>query len=131
MENNKQFIEWWYKNGDKGKEHFSVFYINNMNEQSLFFVDFIIRFKNGVIGLFDAKTKRSDSEAPNKHNALIKYIEDEMRTDPNLKIIGGITIPETAGNNVGFRYCPNRISDTSDLTGWEYFNPAAINNSKP
>lgn len=127
LEKNKEYIEWWYKNGDKGKEHFSVPYTNTANELSMFYVDFIIRFKNGVIGLFDTKTKRSDYEAPKKHNALIEYFEKENKANPEIKMIGGIIIPETTGNTISFRYCINRIKDTNDLTGWDFFDPAMIN----
>jgi type III restriction enzyme len=126
LENNKQHMDWWYKNGDKGKEHFSISYINLAGELALFYVDFIIKFKDGTTGLFDTKTKRSDFEAPQKHNALIAYFEEEKKSRPNAKFVGGILIPETTGNVVSFRYCRNRITDTNDLTGWDFFDPASI-----
>lgn len=126
LENNKQFIEWWYKNGDKGKEHFSISYTNAAGELALFYVDFIIRFKNGATGLFDTKTKSSDPEAPQKHNALIAWFEKERAANPAVKITGGIVIPETTGNLITFRYCRNRISNTDDLTGWDFLDAAMI-----
>ena len=127
LEKNDQYIDWWYKNGDKGKENFSISYTNAAGDLSLFYVDFIIRFKNGTTGLFDTKTKRSDSEAPQKHNALIAYIEKEKNSDDAAKFIGGIIIPESTGNVVSFRFCRNQITNTNDLTGWEFFDPATIN----
>lgn len=120
-------IEWWYKNGDSGKEHFSVAYKNLQDELRLFYVDFVVKFKNGKIGLFDTKTKRSDLEAPNKHNALLEYIENENNHNPNRTFIGGILIPEDNGGVVSFRYPEFRITDTNDLTGWSYFDAAEIN----
>jgi len=129
LEKNKQHIEWWYKNGDKGKEHFSISYTNSAGELALFYVDFIIKFKNGATGLFDTKTKKSDSEAPKKHNALITYLENENNSNPDAKFVGGIIIPETIGSVVSFRYCRNRISDTNDLTGWDFFDPNNISTS--
>lgn len=129
LETNKQFIDWWYKNGDKGKEHFSISYVNTAGEPALFYVDFVIRFKDGTTGLFDTKTKKSDYEAPQKHNALISYFEEEQKLNPDTKFIGGIIIPETTGNVVSFRFCRNRITDTNDLTGWDFFNPALISNT--
>lgn len=120
-------IEWWYKNGDSGKEHFSVDYKNALNELRLFYVDFVIKFKNGKIGLFDTKTKRSDSEAPNKHNALLDYMEKENELNKNRTFIGGILIPEDNGGVISFRYPFFRIDDTNDLKGWNFFNPAEIN----
>ena len=71
LETNKEHIDWWYKNGDEGKQHYSIPYVNSQGEKALFYVDFVIRMKNGQVFLFDTKTENSDSEAPNKHNALI------------------------------------------------------------
>lgn len=122
-------IDWWYKNGDQGKEHFSISYKNLQGELRLFFVDFVIKFKSGRIGLFDTKTKRSDLEAPNKHNALIEYVEKQNQANGNLKMLGGIIIPEDTGGVTSFRYCTNRILDTNDLTGWDFFNPSIINSN--
>ena len=120
-------IDWWYKNGDQGKEHFAVPYKNLNNELRLFYVDFIIKFPSGKIGLFDTKTKRSDLEAPNKHNALVEYLETQNETNSTRTLIGGILIPDETGGVVSFRYCTNRINDTNDLTGWEFFNLVNIN----
>lgn len=121
-------IEWWYKNGDQGPEHFAVPYTNSLSELRLFYVDFVIKFKSGTIGLFDTKTKRSDLEASKKHNALLDYIDAQKELNPKLDLIGGIIIPvEIDKDNWSFRYCQNRISDTNDLTGWDFFNPMEIN----
>ena len=122
-------IEWWYKNGDQGKEHFAVPYTDSFGILRLFYVDFVLKFKSGKVGLFDTKTKRSDVEAPNKHNALLNYIEKENAANPERVLTGGILIPQETGDTVSFRYCTNRISDTNDLTGWDFFNPATINNN--
>jgi len=120
-------IDWWYKNGDQGKEHFAVPYTNLQNELRLFYVDFVIMFKSGKIGLFDTKTRRSDLEAPNKHNALIEYLEKQNEINTDRTLVGGILIPGETSGIVSFRYCINRINDTNDLTGWDFFNPANIN----
>lgn len=126
---NETHIEWWYKNGDQGKEHFAVPYNDSYSVLRLFYVDFVIKFKSGKIGLFDTKTKRSDAEAPNKHNALLSYIEKENETNSERVLIGGILIPQETSGIVSFRYCTNTISDTKELTGWDYFNPKTINNN--
>jgi type III restriction enzyme len=124
---NESHIEWWYKNGDSGRENFAVDYFNANKELKLFYVDFVIKFKSGKIGLFDTKTKRSDSEAPNKHNALLDFIEKENNENTKRELIGGIMIPETNGDVLSFRYPEFRIDDTNDLTGWSFFKPAIIN----
>ena len=125
---NENHIEWWYKNGDSGSEHFAVDYINIHNELKLFYVDFVIKFKSNKIGLFDTKTKRSDIDAPKKHNALLDFMDKENSLNTNRELIGGILIPDDNGGVPGFRYPLFRINDTNDLTGWSFFNPAEISN---
>lgn len=119
LENHAESIDWWYKNGDEGKQHYSIPYVMSNGEKSLFYVDFIIRMKNGTVALFDTKSEGSDSEAPNKHNALIDYIEE--RPDENL--IGGVII-EKNGN---WHYSSFRIENTTDITGWDVFFPDKYN----
>jgi len=129
LNKHSQHLEWWYKNGDQGQEHFAVPYGSSQKELRLFFVDFVVKFKNGIIGLFDTKTQRSDYEAPFKHNALIAYIEKENATNKERKLIGGVLIPQETSGVISFRYCRNRINDTNDLTGWDFLDPALVSNS--
>jgi type III restriction enzyme len=127
LEKNADHILWWYKNGDKGKEHFAVAYQSHRNEELLFYVDFVVCFKSGVLGLYDTKTRNSDAEAPNKHNALIEYIESQNKANNDKKLTGSILITEITAGITRFRWCRNRIDNTNDLQGWEYFNPATLN----
>ena len=80
-------------------------------------MDFVVRMKNGQVFLFDTKTEGSDSEAPNKHNALIDYINLEENKVLNLK--GGIIVSK--GSN--WLYSPFKIESTSDATNWTAFYP--------
>lgn len=54
--------------------------------------------------LFDTKTKRSDTEAPYKHNALLKYMQRPENKDKRLR--GGILIQDDFGNWVYSPYPP-------------------------
>ena len=123
---NEQHIEWWYKNGDQGKEHFAVPYTDNFGQLRLFYVDFVIKFKSGKIGLFDTKSKNSDPEAPNKHEGLLNYIEKENASNQERVLIGSVIIPEEVANVITWRYNTNKIGNTYDLTGWENFNLSDI-----
>lgn len=123
LEKQAEHIDWWYKNGDSGKEHFAVPYKNSMNVDALFYVDFIVRFKSGVTALFDTKTKRSDPEASAKHNALLSYCKRENETRSNRKLIGSIIIPMEYSKTLTWRYRSIEILNTDDLENWEYFNP--------
>ncbi len=112
LEANKAYIDWWYKNGDEGKQHYSIPYENSQGEKALFYVDFVVRMKNGQVFLFDTKTENSDSEAPNKHNALIDYMADKG-------LLGGIIVEK---NDVWY-YSKFHIDTTENVTGWEAFFP--------
>lgn len=117
LEEHRDAIEWWYKNGDNGSEHFAVVYENSQQRQALFYVDFIVRMKTGKTYLFDTKSENSDPEAPNKHNALIKYISSEENADKQLA--GGIIIEY----QMNWRYCHHDITNTTDLQTWDAFLP--------
>ena len=86
-------IKYWYKNGDSGREHFAIDYVDSNGVKRLFYVDFIVVTMDNRIGLFDTKTLKSDIVDANKHNALRKW----MRNNDE-QYFGGILIPvETAG----------------------------------
>jgi len=112
LESNKAYIDWWYKNGDEGKQHYSIPYVNSQGEKALFYVDFIVRMKNGQLFLFDTKTENSDSEAPYKHNALIDYMADK-------DLQGGIIVEK---DDV-WHYSHFHIDTTENVVGWESFFP--------
>ena len=112
LESNKAYIDWWYKNGDEGKQHYSIPYENSQGEKALFYVDFVVRMKNGQVFLFDTKTENSDSEAHNKHNALIDYMADKG-------LLGGVIVEK---NDV-WHYSRFHIDTTEDVVGWDSFFP--------
>ena len=112
LESNKAYIDWWYKNGDEGKQHYSIPYENSQGEKALFYVDFVVRMKNGQVFLFDTKTENSDSEAHNKHNALIDYMADKG-------LLGGVIVEK---NDV-WHYSRFHIETTESVVGWDSFFP--------
>lgn len=118
LEQNSQYIDWWYKNGDKGKQHYAIEY-NTGDEQakSLFYVDFVIRMKNGHIYLFDTKGIGSDVFAHTKHNALLRYIKENTTEEQPLH--GGVIIQK--GEN--WLFSPFPIENTSDTLNWNSFYP--------
>ena len=118
LEENEQYIDWWYKNGDNGKQHYAIEYnADNENDKSLFYVDFIIRMKNGHIYLFDTKSAGSDAFAHNKHNALLQYIKEN--TSDETPLSGGVILQQ--GEN--WLYSPLPIENTTDTLNWNCFYP--------
>lgn len=112
LEEHSQWIDWWYKNGDKGKQHYAIAY-----GKSLFYIDFVIRMKNGHVYLFDTKSAGSDVTAPEKHNALLQYIQEHSTKDTPL--YGGVIIQD--GSNWLYSKLP--IENTTDLLNWDAFYP--------
>lgn len=118
LEANSQYIDWWYKNGDKGKQHYAIEYLQGEEgAKALFYVDFVIRMKNGHIYLFDTKSAGSDLFAPQKHNALIDYMAKHSTKEQPL--FGGILIQQ--GSN--WLYSKLYIANTTELTNWDSFYP--------
>lgn len=79
-------VEWWFKNGDRDRTFFAVLYDNG--EQKPFYVDFIVKLKNGRIGLFDTKAGITQKVAGAKIDGLNKYIKIENKKSK--KLLGGI-----------------------------------------
>lgn len=119
LEANTQYIDWWYKNGESGMSDYAVPYTKAGGEKGLFYVDFIVRMKNGVVFLLDTKTKDSRPDDPYKHNGLIDYIASQFGRTLPLK--GGILIESRPGV---WRFCPQKVENTSDLDSWQQFIPS-------
>lgn len=122
LEENAQYIDWWYKNGDEGMTNFAIPYTNLRGEKALFYVDYIIRMKNGKVLLFDTKTEDSDPNAAAKHNALKDYINDFNSRSRGLQLDGGVIIEDKIEPGL-WRYSAFKIEDTHDTTTWQGFFP--------
>lgn len=79
-------VEWWFKNGDRDATFFAVPY-NNGDERP-FYIDFIVKSKDGRIGLFDTKAGYTQKIAGTKIDGLCKYIQNENKKGK--KLFGGI-----------------------------------------
>ncbi len=119
LEEYSDCIDWWYKNGKDGKQHYAVPYTKQSGEKSLFYVDYVIRMKNGQIFLFDTKGVGSDQDGVEKHNALVEYMASEENKEKGLK--GGVIIFRKQDAN--WCYSPLPIENTTDLDGWDAFFP--------
>ena len=65
-------VEWWFKNREDEPKYFSIGYINTDGFKASFYVDFIVKFKDGRIGLFDTKkgSTASNENARDKAESL-------------------------------------------------------------
>lgn len=106
-------VVWWHKNGDTGSEHFSISYYNpDENKEKLFYPDWIIKTKNGVL-IVDTKdgiTAR-DNDTKYKAEALQAWLKGKK------EIEGGIVVKD--GVN-GWRINQNaKYSHDSSLKDWD------------
>lgn len=118
LEENRTAIDWWYKNGDEGKQHYAIAYEPEGGGKRLFYVDFVLRMKNGQLFLFDTKSAESDADAPRKHNALLRYMQEEH---PEQRLKGGVLIENKRTGN--WLYSPLPIDNTTDTLHWDAFFP--------
>ena len=75
-------IDWVYKNGDSGQKYFSIVYFDNLNNQWLFYADYIVKKKDGTVWVIETKggeskgkNKNIDDQIENKFNAFKAYAE--------------------------------------------------------
>lgn len=116
IDRHTEWVDWWYKNGDEGKQHFAIPYTDNSGRKRSFYVDFIIRLKNGTLCLFDTKTIGSDEDTPAKNNALWQYVEEhnEAYKDKGIRFVGGVLIQQGES-----WYYPGGLIENDDSTeGW-------------
>ena len=113
--NNSETVEWWYKNGETEKKFFSVPYIDDDGKEKGFYVDFLIRFQDGTVGIFDTKSGRTAADAGTRHDGLYKYMQAENKKGK--KLIGGIVVDD----NGTWRHNDKKEYhfDESDLSDWK------------
>ena len=110
-------VEWWYKNGDKGNEYFSIVYIDNSNRQKLFYPDYIISV-NGELWIIETKggfdrsgnSQDIDLYTPKKFGVLKAYLEEH-----GLK--GGIVRNDATTDELCI--CMDHYSDDIGSDDWQ------------
>lgn len=112
-------IEWWFKNGDRDSTYFAVPYEEN-GSQNPFYVDFIVQFKDGSLGLFDTKSGKTIKDAREKSDGLQEYIESQNKS--NKKIRGGIVSNTNSRDYSGRWVCyqgQGSELNPDDFSNWE------------
>ena len=79
----REDIEWVYKNGDSGRQYFSIVYQDGLQHQWLFYADYIVMKKDGTVWVIETKggeakgkDKNIDIQIENKFNAFKLYAAD-------------------------------------------------------
>lgn len=111
----KNEIEWWFKNGQRDGTNFAVPYVEK-GEEKPFYVDWIIKYKDGRIGLFDTKAGITAETAKTRAEGLAKYIKEENAKGKRL--FGGIVVKKDGS----WRYNDKEVYeyDEKNLSGWKF-----------
>ena len=111
-------VEWWFKNGQGEINYFAVPYVDKYGKKAAFYVDFVVRLKNGDVWLFDTKKGQTAESAKERAEGLAKYIKDQKKKGK--KLFGGIVIPADGqwryNDNEKYEYNPN------DLKDWKFLD---------
>jgi type III restriction enzyme len=117
--NNEESVEWFWENGTElMKINFGISYNNGL---STFQPDFLVKFKNGPVGIFDTKPIDYNVEDTTvKAEALWKFIEDTNSDRDNLpKVVGGIVVMK---GSAFYYYNQEKYVDMGeDNSNWHLF----------
>ena len=84
-------VSWWYKNGVNKESYFAIVYLDTSTSiQRAFYPDYIVKFDDGSIGIYDTKSgfTAESQETKLKSEALQSYIKDMSNLPFTIK--GGI-----------------------------------------
>lgn len=113
-------VEWYWENGaELMKINFGISYNNGMNT---FQPDFIVKFKDGTVGIFDTKPINLRIEdTTTKSNALADFISNTNSNRGKApKVIGGIVVKQ--GSQFYIFIGKNYHDYNLSTGGWENFN---------
>jgi type III restriction enzyme len=114
LEQKSDSLEWWFKNGEGSKDFYCLKYLNtSTNVESLFYPDWILKFKDGRIGIFDTKSGFTAQNTEGRAEALaLKIIELNQKGG---NYVGGIAILENNqwyySSNINYNYTPGNLSE--------------------
>lgn len=111
-------VKWFYRNGDSDATAFAVQYTNESDQLATFYVDWIIKFTDDRIGLFDTKAGLTAETAKCRADGLAAYIKAENAKGLNL--FGGIVIHFDGS----WRYHDGEdyIYNHNDLSPWKFLD---------
>ena len=110
IDSQEEKIEWWFKQ-EIGQEYYAIKYFNTAEQKfSLFYPDWIIKFKDGRIGIFDTKKGITATDTHGRAEALAEKIEELDSI-----YVGGILVKENViwyyNNSKDFKYVPGKLDN--------------------
>ncbi|MDR2571680.1 MAG: DEAD/DEAH box helicase family protein [Oscillospiraceae bacterium] len=110
-------IKWFYKNGDKGQEYFSIVYNDNLGKQKSFYPDYILGDTDDRVWVIETKGGFSQSRqsedrdifTPLKFVGLQRYLK-------NYNMLGGVVRQDKQSQRLCI--CTDRYSDNIQSDNW-------------
>lgn len=106
-------VKWWFKNGDYGRNYFAIKYFNTEDQkEALFYPDWIIKFVDGRIGIFDTKEgdTATSQETKDKASALHSKLKEFGKN-----FVGGIAVFENGvwycNDSAKYEYVRGKVGD--------------------
>ena len=115
LDDHSDYIEWYWENG---AEHMEKNFGIKVDNKKTFQPDFIVKFKDGRIGIFDTKGGMFKTDDKVKSDALQRYIIEETYKGKNL--IGGLVIKNFDHFRVFMK--DGYIPFDNNPEEWEYFD---------
>jgi len=116
LDGKKKEIKWWFKNGERDLTFFAVPRKEKDGEVP-FYVDWIVQYADGKVGLFETKDGITAETAGPRAEGLATYIEEQEKLGK--KLIGGIVVEKNGSfwlnSNKKYEYDIDNLSGT----GWE------------
>ena len=92
---NTPTVEWWFKQNDEGKDFYSLKYFNTTEKRErLFYPDWIVKYMDGRIGIFDTKSGFTAANPEGRAEALTKKLRDLNALAGMEKFVGGLCVQE-------------------------------------
>jgi type III restriction enzyme len=113
LEQKVKALEWWFKNGEASKEFYCLKYFNtSIKEESLFYPDWILKFKDGRIGIFDTKSGFTAQNPEGRAEGLANKLLELNKNGGNF--IGGLVVLENnqwyCSKSLPYIYSPGNLS---------------------
>lgn len=123
---NSPSVEWWFKQNDDGKDFYALKYFNTTeNRERLFYPDWIVKFKDGRVGIFDTKSGFTAVNPEGRAEALSKKLRELNALAVKEKFVGGLCVRENGlwycnrGENYRYKDEKGNLADGWELmSGW-------------
>lgn len=115
------YVKWFYKNGDKGTDYYSVIYEDNNGKQRVFYPDYVLGTEKGI---WIIETKGGEDKDGNnldvdlfsakKFEALKQYVK--ISQNDGIELFGGFVRKDSAGI---LCICTDKYSDRIARPNWQ------------